>query len=313
MRIMTAGSCFAQHITTRLRDRGYGIIDTEPAPYGLRGAAAKRFGYQLFSARYGNIYTVRHLNQLMRECLGKISPADGIWQKKGRFYDAMRPSVEPQGLESAAEVQSHHRDHLKRVLWAFQSADVFVFTFGLTEAWIHSESGTVYPTAPGTIAGEFEADRYSFKNFTFLEIFSDFVKFRRIFKKIRPEIKFLLTVSPVPLTATASGEHVLVAATHSKAILRSVAGQLAAELDDVDYFPSYEIIATPYTGRVFYDSNLRSVSSEGVDTVMKIFFHHHGQAEDQLQTIISPQKPGIQQEREEDAVCEDILLQRFAW
>lgn len=41
MQIMTAGSCFAQHIATHLRKRGFSVIDEEPAPAHLRDRTAK--------------------------------------------------------------------------------------------------------------------------------------------------------------------------------------------------------------------------------------------------------------------------------
>src|SRR5690606_34996292 len=34
-RIATAGSCFAQHVTERLRTNGYDVLDVEPPPEGL--------------------------------------------------------------------------------------------------------------------------------------------------------------------------------------------------------------------------------------------------------------------------------------
>lgn len=30
--------------------------------------------------------------------------------------------------------------------------------------WVHKESGTVYPTAPGTLVGEFDDSLYEFDN-----------------------------------------------------------------------------------------------------------------------------------------------------
>ncbi|WP_428660504.1 GSCFA domain-containing protein [Reyranella sp.] len=53
-------------------------------------------------------------------------------------------------------------------------------------------------------------------------------------KRRRPGVRFLLTVSPVPLKASASQNHVLAATTYSKSVLRAVAGQLADTYDDVD-------------------------------------------------------------------------------
>ena len=88
----------------------------------------------------------------------------------------------------------------------------------------------------------------------------------------------MLTVSPVPLTATASGQHVLTATMHSKSLLRAVASTLVQGQTRVDYFPSYEIITHPaYRGR-FYAPNLRSVRPEGVDHVMTSFFQDQAAA-----------------------------------
>ncbi len=132
MNIMTAGSCFAQNIAQRLVKRGYSVIDEEPSPSNLGGATARNFGYNLYSARYGNIYTARHLLQLLRSTVNRFEPQDIVWQKGDRFYDALRPSVEPNGLASPEEVLAHREEHLARVRKVVQKADLMVFTFGLT-------------------------------------------------------------------------------------------------------------------------------------------------------------------------------------
>jgi hypothetical protein len=271
-RVATAGSCFAQHIARHLRRRGYDVIDAEPPPSGLDGDAARSFGYLTYSARYGNIYAVRQLLQLVQEAYGIAQPADPIWEKDDRFYDALRPSVEPKGLQSAELVRSHRAQHLSRVRQVLEEANVFVFTFGLTEAWIHKPSGMVYPLVPGRIAGTFDPAIHEFKNFGFQEICDDFIEFRRLLKSHNPTVRILVTVSPVPLTATASGCHVLVATTYSKSVLRAAAGTLAAQFDDVDYFPSYELIASPFSRGRFYEDNLREVTPAGVEVVMRSFF-----------------------------------------
>jgi hypothetical protein len=270
--VATAGSCFAQHISRHLRSRNFPVINAEPPPPGLDAETARSFGYGIYSARYGNLYAVRQLLQLAQEVFGQFSPTDAIWKKDGRFYDALRPSVEPKGLPSADAVREHRAVHLERVREVLTKADVFVFTLGLTEAWVHKPSGTVYATAPGTIAGEYDPAVHVFHNFGFSEIYEDFKAFRRLMKEHNPKVKFLLTVSPVPLTATASKNHVLVATTYSKSVLRAVAGTLAEEFSDIDYFPSYEMVATPFSRGQFYEDNLRNVTDAGVRAVMRVFF-----------------------------------------
>jgi hypothetical protein len=301
--IATAGSCFAQHIARRLRDNGYGVIDAEPPPAGLSPENAQKFGYVTYSGRYGNVYTTRQLVQLAREALGQFRPAEPIWEKKGRFFDAMRPSVEPDGLPSAELVAAHRDAHIRKVRQILLTARLFVFTFGLTEAWVHKESGTVYPTAPGTIAGDFDPDRFEFKNFTAQEVLADFLMFRNMIKRINPDVRFLLTVSPVPLTATATDLHVLLATTYSKSVLRAVAGELYDRFEDVDYFPSYEIIASPFGRGFFYEPNLRAVSPAGVDAVMRVFFSEHARA---------VAKPANRAPTREEVQCEEALLEAFA-
>lgn len=307
--IATAGSCFAQEIAKGLRRNGYSVIDKEPSPNTpeVRGELEASYGYKLYSARHGNIYTVRQLLQLTKESLGLVEyPHESyIWTKNGRYYDAFRPSVEPDGLPSAQEVILQRMDHIRRFEAVIREANIFIFTMGLTETWMHRELGVVYPTAPGVIAGEFDPDIYRFHNFSFQETYDDFVEFRAIFKSVNPEAKFLITVSPVPLTATAADTHVLVSTVRSKSILRAVAAQIYEEFDDVDYFPSYELFSTPFLGESQFKDNRRTVKREGVDAVMRIFFEEHG-PEGPTPSDDSAAEIAV------DSVCEEALLEAFA-
>jgi len=316
-RIMTAGSCFAQHIGKRLKASGFTVLDTELPPQGLSGAAAQKFGYQLYSARYGNIYTIRQFLQLLQEAHGRWTPGEVVWPKGSLYTDALRPNVEPEGLESPEAVLAHRASHLKRVRRAVARAELVVFTFGLTEAWLHRASGTVFPIVPGTSAGGvFDAENYVFHNFTSAEVQRDFIAVRAFFRRRNPNCRFLVTVSPVPLTATASGRHVLSATVKSKAILRAVAGQLEERFEDVDYFPSFELIFSPFSRECFYDlENLREVRPDAVDMVMKTFLRAHAAAlQPGAEPIVTPQtKPAGKSAAQSDGevVCEEILLEAF--
>jgi hypothetical protein len=129
----------------------------------------------------------------------------------------------------------------------------------------------------------------------------------------------ILTVSPVPLTATNSGRHVLAATMESKSILRAVAGQLRSGNPWVDYFPSYEIISSPVFGGKFFEANLRSVSKAGVDFVMNSFFAEleskFGAAARQRSfnplNLLRPRSGPTADKTAEDVVCEEQLLEAF--
>lgn len=127
--------------------------------------------------------------------------------------------------------------------------------------------------------------------------------------------KVLLTVSPVPLTATNSGNHVLVATMESKSVLRAVAGHVAANLKGVSYFPSYEIINSPVFRGAFFEPNLRSVSSQGVAHVMACFFA--GLGGDALAEVEipaaghSPAGEASASRHPDDVRCDEELLEAF--
>jgi hypothetical protein len=271
-KIATAGSCFAQHIGKALRARGLEYMDYEPAPPFLSPEQADHFGYGVYSCRYGNIYTVRQLRQLFDEVFGKRMPEDAIWIKEGRYFDALRPGIEPKGFGSPEEVAALRSSHLSRVRALFADLDIFVFTLGLTEAWVSNRDDTAYPTAPGVIAGDYEPADYRFANFRYNDVYGDLRGFIQGLRAVNPGARIILTVSPVPLAATATGNHVLVATTYSKSVLRSVAGDIAADLPGVYYFPSFEVITGQPTRHMYYNADQRTVGEHGVAEVMRHFF-----------------------------------------
>lgn len=308
LRIATAGSCFAQEIARALREKKRCVLDVEPPPSGVPSKLANRFGYGLYSARHGNIYTSRHLLQLTQEATGgrDIPPHLYVWRRDGRYYDAFRPTVEPFGLPSEEEIVAQRQDHLKRFKSLLSQCDLFIFTLGLTEAWFDKGTGIVYQTAPGVFAGEFSPDRHVFKNLKFVEVMQDMLAFRNIAKEMNPEMRFLLTVSPVPLTATAEPRHVLVSTVSSKSVLRAVAGELAETFEDIDYFPSFELLSTPFLGPGLFEANKRSVQRTGVEAVMQSFFDAHEGVKATARREVAEAKIT------EEVICEDALLEAFA-
>lgn len=309
-RIATAGSCFAQHVAANMRKRGFNILDVEPAPDFLSREEARDMGYGIYSARYGNIYTVRQMKQLLADANSATVRDEDFIEKDGRFIDALRPNTEPDGYESLEEGRYARLEHLERVKELYSGAELIVFTLGLTEAWEHKASGTVYPLLPDTVT-DTDSGNYVFHNFSYPEIAADLRDVRATLQSMSPGARMLLTVSPVPLTATASKNHVMVATTYSKSVLRAVCGEMEAEFADVDYFPSYEVITTPLSHGVFYEPNMRNVNATGVNTAMSLFFAEHDR-DPQPQPVQKKAAAKSADEEEEEAVCEEILLDAFS-
>lgn len=271
-KVATFGSCFAQNLGRELKERGYVWFDAEPAPDIFAPAIQKQYNYGAFSARTGNINTVASLRQWVSWALDISTPPDEIWEAKGRFFDPFRPSIEPNGFATPEELLASRDLVLRAIRNVVVNADWFVFTLGLTEGWVSSSKGYNYAMCPGTIAGEFDSNNHSFKNYTFAEISSDLNWVIEAICNLNNKMRFLLSVSAIPLSATASGKHVLTATTFSKSLLRAVAGTMAENLGTVDYFPSYEIITAPPFQGMFYEPDKQSVSKHGATVVMDSFF-----------------------------------------
>jgi hypothetical protein len=126
----------------------------------------------------------------------------------------------------------------------------------------------VFPLAPGVVGSGENAADYRFENFRVAGMVDDMAQFIERFRVVNPTARIILTVSPVALVATYEDRHVLVSTTASKAALRTVADEIAAEFDNVAYFPSYEIITGPHARGRFFADDLRDVTPEGVQHVM---------------------------------------------
>lgn len=306
--IVTFGSCFAQHIGNSLKQRGFKWLSTETPPDGLSEENARNFNYNIFSARTGNIYTTTLLQQWTEWALGKNPIPHEVWESNGRYYDPFRPRIEPNGFASPYEVRLSLKQAAISFKESIKNADFFIFTLGLTERWINIELNYEYPICPGVVAGKFNPDKHKFENQQFHQVILALDESIQLMREVSPKLKFILTVSPVPLTATNSNQHILVATMSSKSTLRAVTSQLFISSKYIDYFPSYEIINSPFFKGVFFEPNQRNVSTYGVNFVMENFFKcldgKFGKNEGQN----SLQKGNS---KIIDTVCEEELLEAF--
>lgn len=293
-KVVTAGSCFAQHVAHHLTQANFNVLITERAPAHISDEAASRAHYGLFPARYGNVYTARQLRQLLERAYGLFVPRESAWPLgEDRWVDPFRPQIQPGGYVCVAELEEDRRIHLDAVRRAIEGMSVFVFTLGLTEAWVDRADGAVYPLAPGVAGGVYDPDRIAFQNFTAAQTREDLEWSLNFIRRRNPGVRVILTVSPVPLNATAVDRHVMVSTAYSKAALRVAAEEVSGSLRDVDYFPSFEIVTSPHAGSTYFADDRRSVTEAGVAHVMRTFLRHYGASQDAAVVIPSAsEEPG---------------------
>ena len=267
MPIATMGSCFAQNLSKWLLASGCNFLRTEPTNDDAGG---------VFTANFGNVYTVAQALQLYKYAFGHLKPSAELWTSKaGKFVDPLRPGPTNSGFDSEAAALDARQNHYAAVRKMFQEATVLVFTLGLTEAWKRRSDGAVLPLAPGVAAGTYVPADYEFLNFDYEATQRDLSELLTCVTQTNPSIKIILTVSPVPLAATFEKRHVSVSSTESKAVLRAAAGAVARKYDNVDYFPSYEIFFTPGVSAGYFEPNARHVTNAGVAHAMRVFARHY--------------------------------------
>ncbi len=301
-RVGTMGSCFAQHLSRHLSRSGLNYFVAEQASPKLTAEEAASRQYGVFSARYGNVYTVAQALQLFRRAYGTFQPVEVAWPRGDVLVDAFRPLVEPAGYADLVSLEADRADHLRATRSVFEDSSVLVFTLGLTEAWRSRDDGAVYATAPGVRGGDYDPTRYEFVNFGIDEVRGDLLDFCRAVRSVNPAIRILLTVSPVPLIATFENRHVLVSTTYSKSVLRVAAEEATREFDFVDYFPSYELISTASSPRNYYAADLREVEDPGVAHVMRSFTRHYI---DDLPWSATPAPTPVAIEQPRSVVCDE--------
>lgn len=313
-RVATAGSCFAQHVARAMVSDGLNYYVAEAAPEGMDAQTAADRGYGLFSARYGNIYSTRQLLQLIQRAFGKFHPVETAWKTKDGYIDPFRPNI-GETFETVEALEAARADHLSKVREMFETLDVFVFTLGLTEGWYDKRDGSAFPVTPGAVTNSADPAHFEFQNHDYSTVSADLSAFLGELFKVNSTAKVVLTVSPVPLIATYSENHVLEATTYSKSVLRCVAGDAAKAYAAVQYFPSYEIIVGPHTRGEYYEDNLREVRKEGVAHVMDVFreklvIRSDGETaslsimpEDEIEAVIVEEA-----RRQQSVVCDEELL-----
>lgn len=312
-KVATAGSCFAQHIARHLARNGFHYLVTETAHPLVAAGDVARYGYGMFTARYGNVYTTRQLLQLLQRAYGEFVPSEPAWSREGRYFDPFRPRIQPGGFYTRDELEADRAHHFACVRRAVETMDVLVFTLGLTETWVARADGAAFPLCPGVAAGEFDASRYAFVNLTVAEATADLEAVIALLKTKNPAARVILTVSPVPLVATANDRSVLVSTAYSKAVLRVAAEEISNAHPHVAYFPSFEIITGNHARGRYFDETLREVTAEGVEHVMRLFLRHYALG---AKPAAAPRSDEVERrrqavrevEREAEVMCDEVAL-----
>jgi len=270
--IFTIGSCFARNIEEHLAPLGFDI------PMAGFGVPESEWPARPFARRAGilNKYTPPNMLQEVLQTLAIMREPGAIDRlTEGLLYPLggdMAIDLELGGHVPVTRQRAHERR--RQVFEVFRrafDADCVVITLGLIECWFDGARQGFLQEAPNTPSLRREAGRFSFKLLDHAEALETIRQLTRCLLETGNTAKrILMTVSPVPLTATFSGMDVVVANAYGKSVLRAVAQSIRDEFDQVDYFPSYEMVMMS-SDRSVWEHDLMHITDLFVRRIVETF------------------------------------------
>lgn len=264
-RFFLMGSCFAEEIRLAL-EQNLGADHVVPNYRQLAFDKAEVQVDELPERNHLNTYNAHSVLQEIERILKLWTPdANDYWHVEDKIQCPYRRLVFARTPLAFAEVSAGLDDVLRR---GFVEADHFVFTFGMTEVFVNRASGKIASQKPGYGHGggrdETEYHRAGFsENLLVMERLVDLIT------EQKPKAKIFVTVSPVPLKRTFSGEDIFVANMLSKSTLRAALGQLVENRANVIYFPSYETVLS--AGDDAWEADGRHVRRSVVEAITAAF------------------------------------------
>jgi hypothetical protein len=270
--IFTMGSCFARNVEESLIRLGIKV-----------SLADFDFPREFFDPNYGRLNTWVNTSlhgNLIRSVLNKYTPLSMLNEferllRPERFADPYKgliqvdpdrwfdPHIKNTRMMSRAECLVA-RSLVEEATARVHGATTIFLTLGFTETWLDSQTGYILNVAPSPFYNETHSDVLA----SLREIHA------LVTQHIRPDMKFVVTVSPVPLGTTFTAMDIISANAYSKATLRSAVGEFCAERDNVDYYPSYEMV-TATDPKIAWQEDRIHVTVPLVDAVIGHFVEHY--------------------------------------
>ncbi len=142
-----------------------------------------------------------------------------------------------------------------------KGANLIVLTFGTAWVYEYIETNKVVSNCHKIPANKFDRRKIDVRETT-----SAASRAIKLLKMINPELKILLTISPVRHWKDGAVEN-----QRSKATLILAAEKLVEECDNVFYFPSYEIVIDDLRDYRFYSSDLVHPNNLAVEYIWEKF------------------------------------------
>jgi GSCFA family len=264
------GSCFARGLESAMASHKIAVESAAPEFARLR--PAKKEVPPLTFINKTNTYSM--LNEL-RWALdpGAEFPRESIVQLTKTTWDDPHTAA---ALEFAdLEETLKRRALMQAVTKRIENCRGVIFTLGLAEVWRDVKADVFINRTPIRSLLETEPDRYEFHLTGFAQNLANLEAIHALLSQYgHPDVRIIVTVSPIPLMNTFSTKDIVVANTWAKSLLRAVAEEWALTHGNVDYFPSYEIVSNSDRAAM-WERDLRHVKGAGAHHIAELFLRHY--------------------------------------
>jgi len=260
------GSCFARGIESSLIKHKVAVESAAPEFAKLQPANKEVSGLG-FTNKY-NTYSI--LNELRWALDPDVEfPRESIVPlTKTTWYDPhTNPTLEFADLKETLR----RRVLMQAVTKRIEGCRAVILTLGLAEVWRDVKADVFVNRTPIPSLFKTDPERYEFHLTSFAENWANLEAIHELLSHYgHPDIRIIVTVSPVPLMNTFSTMDIVTANTWGKSLLRAAAQEWAAAHSNVDYFPSYEIVQNSDRAAV-WETDLRHVKGAAAQHVMNLF------------------------------------------
>lgn len=255
-KLLSIGSCFAENIGQRLLDYKFQL---QLNPFGIT---------------YNPASVAKSLSCIL---------SDKIFDENDLFYDREcwhSPAHHSRFSSSIKEVSLDLINYkLMTAREYMQELDVLILTFGTAHVFHQLKGKGFRPNVDQHIVNnchKLPADCFERRLMSVAEITSALQPVLQQIKSINPNVRVMLTVSPV--------RHIrdgLVESKLSKSTLLVAMHQLCQDLDFATYFPAYELVIDDLRDYRFYKEDMVHPSKVAVDYVWEQFSKVHFQEAEQ--------------------------------
>ncbi|MGC1377556.1 MAG: GSCFA domain-containing protein [Anaerolineales bacterium] len=264
--VYAIGSCFARGIEKALHHRGFEVesMSSDFNQFEVSGGKVTALGFM-------NKYTTF---SILNELTWALDPSAKFPEESLVDLDDKR-CIDPH-INPTLTVVDHagtldRRRIITNVTQKIRNCRVLFLTLGLVEVWYDTQTNLYLNSTPTKEILELYPDRYEFQCSNYPQNMENLEKLYELLTTYgHPDLHIVVTTSPVPLQATFTGQDIVVANTYSKSTLRVVAQDWAARHDNVQYFPSYEIVMNSARD-LAWDEDLRHVQGGMTNQIMDFF------------------------------------------